>query len=70
MADADRCIMCGAIIPEGRMVLCTTCENEIRTQPARSTHYCPSDCRWHGNVVCLACRRNPKLKDCYEGSVI
>ncbi len=68
MADADRCISCGAIIPEGRMV-CPRCENEIRTQPARSTHYCPSDCKWHGNIMCLTCRRNRVLVDHYEREV-
>ena len=28
MADAERCVMCGAIIPEGGMV-CPVCERKI-----------------------------------------
>lgn len=29
MADVDRCVMCGAIIPEGRQV-CLRCEKKCR----------------------------------------
>lgn len=32
MVDADRCVMCGEIIPEGRMV-CPQCEIEIQSKP-------------------------------------
>ena len=32
MADADRCICCGEIIPEGRMV-CPQCEIELQSKP-------------------------------------
>ena len=32
MADADRCVCCGEIIPEGRMV-CPRCEIELQSKP-------------------------------------
>lgn len=32
MADADRCVCCGAIVPEGRQV-CRQCEIELQSKP-------------------------------------
>lgn len=32
MADADRCVCCGDIIPEGRQV-CPQCEIELQSKP-------------------------------------
>ncbi len=32
MADADRCVMCGEIIPEGSQV-CTKCSAQTKTKP-------------------------------------
>ena len=32
MADVDRCICCGEIVPEGRMV-CPQCEIELQSKP-------------------------------------
>ena len=32
MADADRCVCCGEIVPEGRMV-CPQCEIELQSKP-------------------------------------
>lgn len=32
MADADRCVMCGEIIPEGSQV-CTKCAAQTKTKP-------------------------------------
>ena len=32
MADADRCVCCGAIVPEGRQV-CPQCEIELQSKP-------------------------------------
>lgn len=32
MADADRCVCCGEIIPEGRRV-CPQCEIELQSKP-------------------------------------
>ena len=32
MADADRCVCCGEIIPEGRQV-CPQCEIELQSKP-------------------------------------
>ena len=32
MADADRCVCCGEIVPEGRQV-CTQCEVELQSKP-------------------------------------
>lgn len=32
MADADRCVSCGEIIPEGRQV-CPQCEIELQSKP-------------------------------------
>lgn len=33
MTDADRCVMCGAVIPEGRQV-CPACEADMHTEKA------------------------------------
>lgn len=32
MADVDRCVCCGEIVPEGRMV-CPQCEFELQSKP-------------------------------------
>lgn len=32
MADADRCVCCGEIVPEGRQV-CPQCEVELQSKP-------------------------------------
>ena len=32
MADADRCVCCGEIIPEGRQI-CPQCEIELQSKP-------------------------------------
>ena len=32
MADADRCVCCGEIVPEGRQV-CPRCEIELQSKP-------------------------------------
>ena len=32
MADADRCVCCGEIVPEGRQV-CPQCEIELQSKP-------------------------------------
>lgn len=32
MADADRCVCCGQIVPEGRQV-CPQCEIELQSKP-------------------------------------
>nr|DAJ83575.1 MAG TPA: alpha-aminoadipate carrier protein [Caudoviricetes sp.] len=32
MADVDRCVCCGEIVPEGRMV-CPQCEFELQSEP-------------------------------------
>lgn len=32
MADADRCVCCGIIVPEGRQV-CPQCEVELQSKP-------------------------------------
>lgn len=32
MANADRCVCCGAIVPEGRQV-CPQCEIELQSKP-------------------------------------
>ena len=32
MSDADRCVCCGEIVPEGRMV-CPRCEIELQSKP-------------------------------------
>lgn len=32
MADVDRCVCCGEIVPEGRMV-CPQCEIELQSKP-------------------------------------
>lgn len=32
MADADRCVCCGEIVPEGRQV-CLQCEIELQSKP-------------------------------------
>ena len=68
MADADRCVMCGAIIPEGRMV-CPTCENKasITINEPKLIIQCPENCihrKWRRQ--CVWCRRNPELQDYYE----
>lgn len=33
MRNEDRCVMCGAVIPEGRQV-CKACENMVLRRPA------------------------------------
>ena len=34
MADVDRCVCCGEIVPEGRQV-CPQCEIELQSKPDR-----------------------------------
>ncbi len=33
--DADRCVMCGAVVEEGRWV-CTSCEQKVNAAPKQS----------------------------------
>ena len=36
MADADRCVCCGEIVPEGRQV-CLQCENGVKQNGNKKT---------------------------------
>lgn len=47
--DADRCVICGDIIPEGTQV-CITCINSC------------NECGWEDKENCKACRKESKLK--------
>ena len=48
--NEDRCVMCGEIIPEGRMV-CPVCEHKIMQENAISNFVQPA---------CINCHSNPK----------
>ena len=52
--DADRCVSCGAIIPEGTQV-CITCLNGC------------SGCGWENKENCKTCMTGNKLKKLLEG---
>lgn len=43
MADVDRCVVCGAPVPEGRMV-CWACERKAKEKTCQN-------CFWYGRVV-------------------
>lgn len=51
MADADRCVMCGAIIPEGSHV-CGLCgAMKFPYEPDGKAHKCRSGCVYAGKLV-------------------
>ena len=52
--DADRCVSCGAIIPEGSHV-CITCASGC------------TECGWENKENCKACMMGSKLKKLLEG---
>ena len=67
MADAERCVCCGEIIPEGRMVCpyccepedadpcpCDTCSSQDSCD-CWEARYCCALCRWYGNEDCDNC---------------
>jgi hypothetical protein len=55
MADADRCVMCGAIIPEGSHV-CEMCgKTEFPYEPDGKAHKCRSGCVYAGKLVDMPC---------------
>ena len=60
MADADRCVICGEIVPEGWMV-CPECEmreaDKLRQAAATADHD-----QWKSGGDCRICRRAPYCK--------
>ena len=67
MADAERCVCCGEIIPEGRMV-CPNCMEPEDEDPCPcdacsnrdycdgwDARYCCTLCQWYGMTDCDNC---------------